>query len=107
MLLNKKRWFNTQVLEFEIMFHGYPIYPDNYTIMLYDEQNKQIDYCNTSYKPTTIKEIVNYFRSLTPMEALFKAREIASRHRKENKQCHLEVTYKTIKKRKRLLAEVL
>lgn len=107
MKLNKTRWFIGQILEFEIMFKGYPIYPDNYRIMLYDLENKYIDYCTTFDKPTTIKEIVNYFRSLTPMEAFFKARQIALRHKKENKQCYLTVTYKTIKKRKRLLAEVL
>lgn len=107
MKLNKKRWFDTQVLEFEIDYDGYPIYPDNYRIMSYDLENKEIDYCTTSGKPDTIKDIVNYFRSLTPREALFRAREIASRHKKENKQCYLTVIYKTIKKRKRLLAEVL
>ena len=113
MRLNKKRWFNTQVLEFEIMFYGYPIYPDNYTIMSYIAGQAfakapcLTTYADTRYKPTDVKEIIDYFKPMSITDAFFEARRIARKHRKEKKKCYIDVSYKTVKQRDKNLKELL
>lgn len=113
MKLNKQKWFDEQVLEFEINYKAYPIYPDNYKIMSYttgqvfSKAPCLTTYCDTYDKPQDINEIVYYFKSLSVVEAFFEARRIARKHKKQNKECYLWVSYKTVKQRQKRLQELL
>lgn len=113
MKLNKKKWFYTQVVEFEINYKAYPAYPDNYKIMSYITGHAfakapcLTTYCDTYDKPQEIKDIINYFKSLSVIEAFFKALRIARKHKKQNKECYISVSYKTLKQRDKKIKELL
>lgn len=111
MKLNKKKWFNTQLLEFEVMYYGYPIYSDNYRLFassICDEYVPRLTtYYDSDNKPEEINDIIYYFKSMPIMDAFFEARRLSRKHKQEKRQCYITVSYKTVKRRDKKIKELL
>ena len=99
----KRKWFEKNLLKFEITFNTYNKFGKTFKLRTYEKDSYYTT--RSAHMPSKIEALSDYLNELSDFECFFKAREMMLQTRKNSEK--LIVEYRTIKSSGKMIQECL